>query len=137
MLGEKVTLDQAQERYYVFPEGYVRQPVNAITITETMKATPFFKLLLESKTICFVGDSITAGSENGGYGWYEPLMSAFPDRIVYQEAWHQRQHGRSWKRRKPLLSAPLIYMSSPSEQTMFATETKKTARWTPIAISRI
>jgi fucose 4-O-acetylase-like acetyltransferase/lysophospholipase L1-like esterase len=87
MLGTKLTLDQAQERYYLFPEGYVRQPIEAIEITEEMRATDLYKLLSESETICFVGDSITAGSENGGYGWYEPLMAAFSDRTVYEEAW--------------------------------------------------
>lgn len=87
MLRTKLTLDQAQERYHLFPEGYVRQPIEAIEITDEMKATDLYKLFSESETICFVGDSITAGSENGGYGWYEPLMAAFSDRIVYKEAW--------------------------------------------------
>ncbi|MEL7566584.1 MAG: CapA family protein [Dehalobacterium sp.] len=87
MLGTELTLDQVQERYYLFPDGYVRQPVGAIEITDEMKTTDFYKLLSESKTVCFVGDSITAGSENGGYGWYEPLVAAFPGKIVYKEAW--------------------------------------------------
>jgi len=87
MLGTELTLDQAQGRYYLFPNGYVRQPVGEIEITDEMKTTDFYKLLSESKTVCFVGDSITGGSENGGYGWYEPLMAAFPDKIVYKEAW--------------------------------------------------
>jgi poly-gamma-glutamate capsule biosynthesis protein CapA/YwtB (metallophosphatase superfamily)/lysophospholipase L1-like esterase len=87
MLGIELTLDQAQERYYLFPEGYVRQPIEAIEITDEMKETDVYKLLTESQTICFVGDSITAGSENGGYGWYEPLVAAFPDKIVHKEAW--------------------------------------------------
>lgn len=34
--------------------------------------------LKRSRTICFIGDSITAGSENGGYPWYGPLVAAFP-----------------------------------------------------------
>lgn len=87
MLGAELTLDQAQERYYLFPEGYLRQPVKAIEITEEMKSSKLYKLLNESGTICFVGDSITAGSENGGYGWYEPLMAAFPDNISVRKAW--------------------------------------------------
>ncbi|HYE11720.1 MAG TPA: CapA family protein [Patescibacteria group bacterium] len=87
MLGTELTLDQAQARYYLFPEGYVRRPIEAIEITDEMKETDVYKLLSESQTICFVGDSITAGSENGGYGWYEPLVAAFPDRIVYKKAW--------------------------------------------------
>ncbi|OGO86746.1 MAG: hypothetical protein A2Y22_05905 [Clostridiales bacterium GWD2_32_59] len=87
MLGVKLTLDQVQERYYIFPEGYVRQPVKAMKITDEMTKTDLYKLFCKSKTVCFVGDSITAGSENGGYSWYEPLMASFPDSIVYKEAW--------------------------------------------------
>jgi fucose 4-O-acetylase-like acetyltransferase/lysophospholipase L1-like esterase len=87
MLRAEITLDQVQERYYLFPEGYVRQPIEAIKITDEMRATGLYKLLNVSETICFVGDSITAGSENGGYGWHEPLMAAFSEKKVYKEAW--------------------------------------------------
>ena len=87
MIGTIITLDQAQDRYYLFPEGYFRQPAKPIEITEKMKNTEIYKLIRESKTVCFVGDSITAGSKNGGYGWYEPLMAAFEGKAVYKEAW--------------------------------------------------
>lgn len=87
MLRAELRLDQAQERYYLFPEGYLRQPVKSIEITNEVRTSDLYKLLKESEKVCFVGDSITAGSENGGYGWYEPLMAAFPDTIAVKEAW--------------------------------------------------
>lgn len=87
MIGTKISLDQAQDRYYLFPDGYYRQSTKPIEITEDMKHTEIYKLFNESKTICFVGDSITAGSKNGGYGWYEPVMAAFKGKTVYKEAW--------------------------------------------------
>jgi len=87
MLGAKLTLDQAQERYYLFPEGYVREPAAALKITDEMKGTELYKLISGSSSVCFVGDSLTAGSKNGGYGWYEPLMQTFPDVAVSREAW--------------------------------------------------
>ncbi len=87
MLGARLTLDQSQERYFLFPEGYVRQPVSAIDMTEDMKMSHLYSLLSRAKSVCFAGDSITAGSRNGGYGWYEPLMAAFPDIAVTREAW--------------------------------------------------
>lgn len=40
---------------------------------------PLTSLLKSSKKIVFVGNSITDGCNNGGYGWYESLMAAFPD----------------------------------------------------------
>ncbi|NLN65144.1 MAG: acyltransferase family protein [Clostridiaceae bacterium] len=87
MLGTPLTIDQIQERHYLFPEGYVRQEVCPIKITEDMRNTVLFGLLSEAKSVCFVGDSLTEGTKNGGYGWYEPLVAAFPDLIVYKQAW--------------------------------------------------
>lgn len=87
VLGAALTLDQARERYYLFPEGYIREPADALEITNEMTGTQLYKLISCSSSVCFVGDSITAGSLNGGYGWYEPLAEAFPDITVSLEAW--------------------------------------------------
>lgn len=40
---------------------------------------PLISLIQSSKKVVFVGNSITDGCNNGGYGWYEPLMAAFPN----------------------------------------------------------
>lgn len=87
MIGTKISLDQVQDKYYLFPQGYSRQPIKPIEIKEEMKNTDIYKMINESKTICFIGDSITKGSRNGGYGWYEPLIAAFGGKTVYREAW--------------------------------------------------
>lgn len=36
------------------------------------------QLLQQSQSVCFMGDSVSAGSENGGYPWWHPLAKAFP-----------------------------------------------------------
>lgn len=87
MLGVPLTLDQTRERHYLFPQGYFRQKTPPIMITEEMKKTALYRMISETKSVCFVGDSITAGSKNGGFGWYEPLMAAFPEQTVYKQAW--------------------------------------------------
>ncbi|MEQ8237058.1 MAG: CapA family protein [Syntrophomonadaceae bacterium] len=87
MLGARLSLDQLQERYFLFPEGYYRQPVDPLDLTPEMQTTDLFRLLSKAKSVCFVGDSITAGTKNGGYGWYESLMEAFPAVITEREAW--------------------------------------------------
>jgi len=87
MLGAELTLDQARERYYLFPEGYMREPADALEITNEMTGSQLYKLINRSTSACFVGDSITAGTVNGGYGWYEPMMEAFPNIAVSREAW--------------------------------------------------
>ncbi|MFP4098256.1 MAG: CapA family protein [Alphaproteobacteria bacterium] len=86
MLGQELTVDQIQKIYYLLPEGYVRQPVQPIEITDSMKSTPFYTMLEEAEKVCFIGDSITEGTKNGGYGWYEPLMQSIPERAVCKNA---------------------------------------------------
>lgn len=86
MLGEKLSIDQAQEKYFLFAErssnnskGYVRNHVKPVKITNELKNKKLYKLLSESKNVCFIGDFITEGNRNGGYGWYEPLIENFDD----------------------------------------------------------
>lgn len=43
-------------------------------------------LLSAAGTVCFIGDSVTAGSENGGYPWYKPLANAFPELKTFKLA---------------------------------------------------
>jgi fucose 4-O-acetylase-like acetyltransferase/lysophospholipase L1-like esterase len=87
MLGTPLTLDQARERHYLFPQGYFRQTAAPINITPGMKNTAFYQMIAQSDSVCFIGDSITAGSKNGGFGWYEPMMAAFPKHAVHRRAW--------------------------------------------------
>lgn len=47
-------------------------------IQNVNKDSPLLKFMYESGKVVFVGNSITDGCNNGGYGWYESLMAAFP-----------------------------------------------------------
>ncbi len=87
MLGKPLSLDQARERHYLFPQGYFRQASAPIEITPVMRNTALYQLLAKADTVCFIGDSVTAGSRNGGFGWYEPMMAAFPGHIAQKRAW--------------------------------------------------
>lgn len=87
MLGHKLSIDQSQEQYYLFPYGYVRNAVGGVELTEAMRSSALFQLLQESSSVCFIGDSITEGTRNGGYGWYEPMMALFPHCRVHRRAW--------------------------------------------------
>lgn len=87
MLGTRLTLDQAQNIHYLFPDGYYRQPVNAIKINTDFARSEALKMLQNSNSVVFIGDSITQGTKNGGYGWFEPLTESFPNLIVNREAW--------------------------------------------------
>ncbi len=57
------------------------QAMQSLEMTETMKGSRLFRLLQDAKTICFIGDSLTEGTMNGGVPWYEPLRPWIHGRI--------------------------------------------------------
>ncbi|GAB3063664.1 CapA family protein [Salinicoccus sesuvii] len=85
MLGETLSVDQTQDKYYIFANrasdnsrGYVRNPVSTLKEVKDFKNKEIYQLLSNAKSVCFLGDSITEGTKNGGYGWFEPLVECFP-----------------------------------------------------------
>ncbi len=75
MLGEEMGLEMAHPRLTMTPEGFRRASVEQIEVTEEMGAGTLAEALLNAQDVCFVGDDVTAGTGNGGYGWYEPIES--------------------------------------------------------------
>lgn len=76
LLGVNLTIDQVQEEYFLYENsGYLRNKVPAISAE---KDNWLLQLIQNSESICFMGDSITEGTLNGGYGWYEPIMVSYP-----------------------------------------------------------
>lgn len=47
-----------------------------------MKAGVLYPLLKNAKRVCFVGDSITEGTKNGGIPWYEPIENLISGTIM-------------------------------------------------------
>ena len=67
---------------YLFPDlGYVRQLADKLSEGK-MGDGKIINEIKRSRKIAFVGDSLTEGTMNGGYGWFEPLMRNFPDKQV-------------------------------------------------------
>ena len=73
MLGKELDLNLLQERYYHDAEGFMRSSTSPLKITDAMKSGVFYRLLTGVKGVCFVGDSVTEGTMNGGVPWYEPI----------------------------------------------------------------
>ncbi|MBP5469749.1 MAG: CapA family protein, partial [Candidatus Riflebacteria bacterium] len=82
MLGREIDISLPQERYYFDVDGFMRTKAESIEINDKMKSGVVWSLLSSSKRICFVGDSITRGSKNGGIPWYEPLESSLTGEII-------------------------------------------------------
>ncbi len=49
------------------------QATLSLDMTEAMRGSRIYRLLQDAETVCFVGDSLTEGTMNGGVPWYEPM----------------------------------------------------------------
>lgn len=75
-IGAELTIDQLQQRYFTFAHGgYVRHPAMPMQWKQEYAISNLVQLMQMSRKTCFVGNSITEGTKNGGYGWYEPLVA--------------------------------------------------------------
>ena len=75
-LGVKLSIDQLQQHYFTFAEGgYVRNPAPAMEWKQEYADSKLVQLLQAANKVCFVGDGITEGTRNRGYGWFEPLVA--------------------------------------------------------------
>ena len=52
----------------------MRQTAPILDLTDEMKKGPVYRRLVAAESVCFVGDSLTEGTMNGGVPWYAPLQ---------------------------------------------------------------
>lgn len=70
IFGREFNFDMVRERYYFDASGFIRETVKPI---KNVLENKFLEYLNSHKSVCFLGDSITQGTKNGGVAWYEPL----------------------------------------------------------------
>lgn len=80
--GQALNLNMMQERLFFDEEGFLRKKNQSLLLSDEMKSGTAYSLLRDSKTVCFVGDSITEGTKNGGIPWYEPIEPYIAGKIV-------------------------------------------------------
>ena len=51
-------------------------------VNEKYKNKKLFKLINDSYSITFIGDSITEGTKNNYHPWYEPLIYYFDNKKI-------------------------------------------------------
>lgn len=73
MLGYEIKCSAAENRYFITENGYEAQPSEKLALTDEEKNSPIFRKITQSGSVCFVGDSVTHGTKNGGFGWFRPL----------------------------------------------------------------
>lgn len=72
-LGTELSEILIQKRYLFDEKGFQRKKVAPLQVNEALANGKFFQSLKAAQNVCFVGDSITHGTKNGGVPWYEPL----------------------------------------------------------------
>lgn len=82
VLGNKLDRYSVTERYYFDKNGYIRTRTTGLVLTEDMRDGLLYQALNSNKKICFIGDSVTEGTKNGGVPWYEPLEEYFPGKEI-------------------------------------------------------
>lgn len=82
VFGHKMDITSVTERYYFNGDGFMRTKTTGLVLTDEMTDGTWYCAMENAGTICFIGDSVTAGNENGGCGWYEPIEEFFPDKTI-------------------------------------------------------
>ncbi len=72
-IGRYLDITSVCKRFLFDENGYRRTKNTGLVMTETMRNAPFFTALSQAESVCFVGDSVTAGNINGGWPWFEPI----------------------------------------------------------------
>ncbi len=80
MLNKELSIYDVNEFYFYTKEGYKPNEIKKLDIS-SYKTKQLYQELEHSKSVCFIGDSITDGTINNGHGWYEPLMLNFNTKI--------------------------------------------------------
>lgn len=68
MIGKEITKDQLQKEYFVTKNKYI------VDMEVSKKNSKFYHSLKNSRTVTFIGDSITEGTKNDGHPYYEPIV---------------------------------------------------------------
>ena len=78
MLGEEINFNQRE--YFFDGDGFMRKKNMPLEISEDMRGE-FYMALTAAQDVCFVGDSLTEGTRNGGVPWFEPIENLVRGKI--------------------------------------------------------
>ncbi len=73
VFGSEMDITSISERYYFNELGFIRVKTTGLEFTDEMKDSVLWKAIEATNSVCFVGDSVTEGTKNGGCPWYEPI----------------------------------------------------------------
>lgn len=83
VFGSEMDITSITERYYFDVAGFLRTKASGPELTDEMKDGILYQALERNQTVCFIGDSITEGTKNGGCPWYEPIEDSVREKEIY------------------------------------------------------
>ncbi|MCH5348437.1 MAG: CapA family protein [Oscillospiraceae bacterium] len=83
VFGHTMNINSVTERYYFDETGFIRVKATGLELTDEMKNGTLYKAIERADSICFVGDSLTEGTKNGGCPWYEPIEEYIDRKDIY------------------------------------------------------
>ena len=82
VFGHEMDITSVTERYYFSENGFIRSETKGVNLTNEMKSGLLYSEMKKAESVCFIGDSVTEGTKNGGCPWYEPVGEFFPDKKI-------------------------------------------------------
>ncbi|MDE5577741.1 MAG: CapA family protein [Oscillospiraceae bacterium] len=83
VFGHEMDITSVTERYYFNENGFIRSKSSGLELTEEMRDGLLWSAIERSDSVCFIGDSVTEGTKNGGCPWYEPMEEYFADKKIF------------------------------------------------------
>lgn len=82
VFGHALDMSAVTEEMYFDASGLLRTPATGLKLTDQMKKGTLYQAMKQASSVCFIGDSVTEGTKNGGCPWYEPILEYFPDKTI-------------------------------------------------------
>lgn len=83
VFGHEMDITSVTERYYFNENGFIRSKAGGLEMNDEMRSGKLWNAMQNVGSVCFIGDSVTEGTKNGGCPWYEPIEEHIPDKTVY------------------------------------------------------
>ena len=85
LVGKEIGINEIKKNYFFINNSYYDFDTNLndfCSIINKYSNKVIYKHIVASKSITFIGDSITEGTKNGFHPWYEPMINCFKNKKI-------------------------------------------------------
>lgn len=83
VFGHEMDISSVTERYYFDENGFIRTKAGGLEMTDEMRSGLLYTAIKQADSVCFIGDSVTEGTKNGGCPWYEPIEKYMEGKQIF------------------------------------------------------